>query len=230
MSWKKIFMFEFMITPQVIRMLYFATQLAIIAITVVKLFNDTDFFGIGHGIIPGLLFLGISSMLIRLLTGLIMILYRIYKNTDQLMEFFVAVKKHTEREAYTSSGNQTLSISLYILELESNIKWEAVYENWQIVRSEWVAKCQSMNSLAESAELLFRLESNTRWEAVSKNWENIRDRWVEKCQTVSSNADVAYLLLEFEANVQWIAVYPGWKDRRDTWIKELKRFITGNNQ
>jgi len=230
MSWKKLFMFEFMITPKVIRVLYVAAQLAIIVITIEKIFNDTDFFGIGNGIIPGLLFFGISSVLIRLLTGLLMMLYRISTNTDQLIEIFSAVKKHTESWAYTSVGNQALSISLYILELESNIKWEAVYENWQIVRSEWVAKCQSMNSPAESADLLLRLESNTRWEAVSKNWEKIRDRWVKKCQTVNSNADVAYLLLEFEANVKWTAVYPGWKDRRDAWFKELKRFITDNNQ
>ncbi len=160
-----------------------------------------------------------------MLMELILLLYKISTNTDQLMEIFVAVKKDTGNRPYPSNGNQVAGLSFYILELESNIKWEAVYENWERVRSEWVAKCQSMNSPAESADLLLQLESNTRWEAVSKNWENIRDRWVKKCQTVNSNAEVANLLLEFEANVKWIAVYPRWKDRRDTWIKELKRFI-----
>src|SRR5690606_7496345 len=92
--------------------------------------------------------------------------------------------------------SQAQKVSMYILELESHTKWEAVEKNWNSVRNQWVTNCKAENTPQKSAQLLLQFESNIKWEAVEKAWSTRRSAWVKECNKASSNGQVAKLLIE----------------------------------
>lgn len=134
-----------------------------------------------------------------------------------------------------SAGAQ--SVSLYLLELESHTKWEAVDTKWNSARSQWVSNCKIENTPEKTAQLLLQFESNVKWEAVDADWAARRNVWVNECNNAHATGQVVKLLLEFESNIKWSAVDENWKTRRQGWINELNAIPQetasdkpGNNQ
>ena len=121
------------------------------------------------------------------------------------------------------------TVTMYLLELESHTRWEAVDSKWNKLREEWVSSCKAEKSSEKSAQLLLQFESNVKWDAVETNWSKRRNDWVNECNKASSSEQVAKLLLEFEPNIKWSAVDEKWKTRRSDWVNELNTMAKGLN-
>ena len=123
---------------------------------------------------------------------------------------------------FTMVGAQ--NVSSYILELETNTKWDAVEETWKSQRTNWVSNVKSNNKPKVNADLLLLFESNLKWSSVEEGWKPKRDKWVKNCEKATSHSQVAVLLVELESNMKWTSVDEKWKKRREAWIKELMEF------
>jgi hypothetical protein len=122
-----------------------------------------------------------------------------------------------------SAMTTNAQFSAYLLELESNTKWDAVEENWSGIRDQWVANCKMDNTEKVNGLMLVQFESNLKWTAVEELWKKRRDAWIKDCASVSSHAQLAKLLIELEENIKWTSVETSWKQRRTGWINELKK-------
>lgn len=110
-----------------------------------------------------------------------------------------------------------------LLELESNIKWEAVEGNWKKEREAWTTKAAKATTVAEVSNLLLQLESNIKWESVGDKWAKRRDAWVKETGNAANATKLAALLAEFETALKWTAVEDNWKNRRTAWTGEVKK-------
>lgn len=121
----------------------------------------------------------------------------------------------------TSAPIVKASLGSLMTELETNVKWGAVYGNWKKRRNSWLADCQRANSAQRLGALLAEFESNVTWEMVEAGWRKRRPSWQADCQRATTAGQVAALLLELESNMKWASVTPAWKTRRDGWIREV---------
>ncbi|MBI4750073.1 MAG: hypothetical protein HY774_16430 [Acidobacteria bacterium] len=124
-------------------------------------------------------------------------------------------------EATSSTPMVKASLGSLMTELETNVKWGAVYGSWKKRRDSWLVECQRANSAQKLGALLAEFESNVTWEMVEAGWRKRRDSWVADCQRATTSGQVASLLLELESNMKWASVTSGWKTRRDGWIREV---------
>lgn len=113
------------------------------------------------------------------------------------------------------------SVPMYLLELESHTKWDAVDAKWNSIRTQWVANIKTEKSTQKIAQLLLQFESYVKWKAVEVNWSSRRNAWVNECSLANSIGKVVKLLIEFESNLKWSAVDEKWKTRRTAWVNEL---------
>lgn len=121
----------------------------------------------------------------------------------------------------TSAPIVRASLGSLMTELETNVKWGAVYGDWKKRRDSWLVECQRANSAQQLGALLMEFESNVTWEMVEAGWRKRRPSWQADCQRASTRGQVAALLLELESNMKWASVTSGWKTRRDGWIREV---------
>jgi hypothetical protein len=121
----------------------------------------------------------------------------------------------------TVSSNKKSALGALLMELEGNVKWEAVEEAWQTERDAWVADGVKATTVAEVGNMLLRLESNTKWESVDEKWAKRRDAWVAEVGKATTAAKLSALLAEFESVLKWEAVEEAWKTRRDAWTSEV---------
>jgi hypothetical protein len=113
-------------------------------------------------------------------------------------------------------------VASHLLELETNIKWDAVDPLWASTRDAWVGKCNDTNNTKANADLLILFEANIKWEAVEKSWETTRKLWLANVGKARTNAQLASLLIELERNIKLTSVEAAWKTRREAWVKELQ--------
>ncbi len=123
----------------------------------------------------------------------------------------------------TVSSNKKSALGNLLLELESNVKWEAVEDKWKDERDAWTADAAKATTVAAVGGLLLRLESNAKWESVGDGWAKRRDAWVAEVGKATTAAKLAALLAEFEATLKWEAVEDAWKTRRAAWSSEVKK-------
>lgn len=121
----------------------------------------------------------------------------------------------------TSAPIVRASLGSLMTELETNVKWGAVYGNWKKRRDSWLVECQRANSAQQLGVLLAEFESNVTWEMVEAGWRKRRPSWLADCQRATTTGQVAALLLELESNMKWASVTSGWKTRRNGWIREV---------
>lgn len=121
----------------------------------------------------------------------------------------------------TSAPIVRASLGSLMTELETNVKWGAVYGNWKKRRDLWLVECQRANSAQQLGALLAEFESNVTWEMVETGWRKRRPSWQADCQRATTRGQVAALLLELESNMKWASVDSSWKTRRDGWIRDV---------
>lgn len=95
MDWTKYFMFDTMITPWLIRVLYFLAQIVVIIVSFAGAIGGNDLFGMGNGIIFAIFFLLIASLIVRLIFELIMVQFKISENTSQLKDILNEKQDHS---------------------------------------------------------------------------------------------------------------------------------------
>ena len=79
-------MFDFFITPWLIRIIYWISQILLVVASL-KIFTggNLGFFGSYiNGFVGGLLFLIVGSLLLRLLTELLIVVFKLVENTQYL--------------------------------------------------------------------------------------------------------------------------------------------------
>jgi succinate-acetate transporter protein len=85
---KKFLMFDLMITPWIIRILYWVMQIGIIFGGLFMMFAGNEFgrYGQNMGIASGLALIVFGSLMLRLFFELIMVQFKISENTSELKE------------------------------------------------------------------------------------------------------------------------------------------------
>lgn len=129
--------------------------------------------------------------------------------------------------AQTLSANRQ-KIGQLIMELESNMTWESVDNEWEKQRDAWIKQCSSSQYWVVGepiSEALITLAKHTRPEAMQQpKWQSMYPYWEKKCQEANLDFDeaLAKQLLIFEENLQWGFVNEAWASRRAAWIAECK--------
>lgn len=109
-----------------------------------------------------------------------------------------------------------------LVELESNVGWGAVNENWKTRRDSWLSECEAASDAAGKANLLLEFETIVNWDAVNPEWAKRRDAWIVDVTKSTTDADLGKYLAEFESYILWDVVSPAWVDLRDGWIKSCQ--------
>lgn len=132
-----------------------------------------------------------------------------------------------QASAQTLSENRQ-KIGQLLMELESNMTWESVDNEWEKQREAWIRQCKSTHTWVVGepiSEALIALAKHTRPEAMQQpQWTSKYAYW-EKT-TLDANLDfdemLAKQLLIFEEHLLWSFVSEAWAGRRDAWIAACK--------
>jgi hypothetical protein len=89
---KKFLMFDLMISPWIIRILYWLAQLGVIIAGILTIFDVTDLDFVDSTFLAGLIIIVGGSLVLRLLFEGIIILFKICENTSQLKELLKTQK------------------------------------------------------------------------------------------------------------------------------------------
>lgn len=140
-----------------------------------------------------------------------------------LMVFSCEVKNNNQVTTAVNKPNEEIISEVpefadLLIQLESNILWEAVSDNWKTRRNEWIVECQILQSYNEKADLLIELESNILWSAVNQDWVNRRDAWTQQVLSAKSDKELGKRLAELESFITWESVSDAWRAKRDTWV------------
>jgi hypothetical protein len=114
-----------------------------------------------------------------------------------------------------------------LIELESNIGWSAVTEQWKDRREGWISDCNSKTNISDKAALLIEFEGNLKWEAVDPRWADRREAWINDLENSSNNGDLGIYLAELEEYIIWDVVSPNWVNIRETWVKNCTELSEG---
>jgi len=115
-----------------------------------------------------------------------------------------------------------------LVELESNLGWEAVAASWKDRREPWITECQELtstyvkNTAYDRGLLLKEFEAIVDWSAVNIAWKDRRDGWRKEIEETNTDAGFGKLLVEFESFILWDVVSPDWSAKRDGWIKRCQ--------
>jgi len=129
--------------------------------------------------------------------------------------------------AQTLSENRQ-KIGKLLIELEANMTWESVDEEWQKKRDAWLKQCNSTHDWVIGdpiSEGLIELAKHTRPEAMQQPaWKSMYAYWEKKCLEANLDFDeeLAKQLLIFEENLQWGFVSETWAEKREAWVMECK--------
>lgn len=106
-----------------------------------------------------------------------------------------------------------------LTELESNIGWSAVTDQWKDRRDAWVADCFSKTEISDKASLLMEFESYLKWEAVDQRWADRREAWIYDLENSTNDKDLGAYLAELEEYILWDVVSPNWVNVRESWVQ-----------
>lgn len=134
------------------------------------------------------------------------------------------VNKSDEKQSQVAAKADFGSL---LIELESNIGWSAVSDQWRTRRDGWISDCKSKSDISDKASLLIEFESNLSWEAVDPRWVDRRETWINDLYTSSSNSDLSSYLAELEEYIIWEVVSPNWVNLRDVWVKNCHELGEG---
>lgn len=114
-----------------------------------------------------------------------------------------------------------------LVELESNVGWDAVTTGWRSRREAWAHECFSVKDVAAKADLLIEFESYLEWSAVDPLWAKRREAWIGDLRSSSNDKDLGKYLAELEGYIIWDAVSPDWVDKREFWLKDCENLGKG---
>ncbi|MBK8925856.1 MAG: hypothetical protein IPM74_08080 [Crocinitomicaceae bacterium] len=125
-------------------------------------------------------------------------------------------------ENNTTEVVQETSFGSLLIELESNVGWGAVNENWKTRRDSWLSDCETASDAASKGNLLLEFETIVNWDAVNPEWAKRRNAWISDVTKATTDTDLGKYLAEFESYILWDVVSPAWVDLRDGWIKSCQ--------
>ncbi len=115
-----------------------------------------------------------------------------------------------------------------LIELESNIGWSAVTEQWKARRDGWITDCNTKTTIADKANLLIEFEGNLKWESVDPRWADRREAWIKDLGSSTNNGDLGDYLAELEEYILWDVVSPNWVGIRENWVKNCTELSNGD--
>lgn len=66
-----------------------------------------------------------------------------------------------------------------MVELEANLKWDNVDEQWVERRDGWIRDCELVEDLEQIAKLLLELECHITSISFETDWNDFRDKWTQ---------------------------------------------------